>query len=831
MGLSAFICLWWAAVGAPGPIGHGQRVAVVVAQYRDGPDVQVTADEWCRLLNRFANAYYELASGGAVSFEFVPVGGVLGLPNDVPPEAGENWDVPGPLGTAMAGTNNWSYQVFDELPTAVAFGDGEIDWDETPYLLLYTARRGRAVATGAGWRVLNPRTNRFVQVSGAVIPELRGDDTRAFDPATALTTPERVNDGDAAGEVLRKVVANGAGGAPVLTTLHELGHLLGQSDLYNEYRQPDQDDFVEQWSLMGAQILQHMDSYTRLRFGWLPAQRVVTIGPPLLNDVNRTIELARPHESRGAPAEVAELVRLSFGPVAPNGEPIGLFRGLHLEAREPHSSTPENLDTWLRNVVVDRDSGGRGDYADGVLISLVTERRPAGPFIVEPQATGRRLADGVWSPGRRYRRDSAWIQVEAQPVQNGRRPVRVRWRRVEKPDLFLDPGTPLGESPDIWIDSPANGFGTFRFGNRPGDTVPDQCGDFPFINLTVPWVQLFPGGPRVPGPPEVGRVPHRLQIRVRNRGNVDAQQVDGHCLVIERPSLIDFDWEHPNRLLGLGDDRSFRIANVPAGGQVIQTIDGFEPKGAPFTIIAWLDPLYLGGGQDDLNPLNQLAGEAIVSYQTSQGSPYAPVTVPLEVINLDGRQRKLIFAATPDRLPRDWEVRQQRTHQALAPLETARFELSLRPPESLKPGTLTRPTLVGWVDYGDSFIRLGELPVHVETTVRTTTSLAVKLDGTQALFTGRVSARRPGLGVVISVTSSNGAVLYAGAGTGAFEVVRTARDGSFSARLAYNSKLSYQAVASFAGEPGLQASSSPPVGYGAPLPDSSLRPPVLRPRR
>ncbi|NWG75299.1 MAG: hypothetical protein HXY24_11935 [Rubrivivax sp.] len=818
---------------------------MVVAQYQNGSEPELTSRQWADVLEPFLNAYYDLASGGLTTFDVTAVSGVCKLPYDVPPEAGEDWDIGGDPGHGLGAFNNWSHQAFRELPKAMEYALARgIDFSQVPYLLVLTERRGRAIATGRSWAVWDGVRHQFVTCAGACIPTLTGDNNeQAFDPDDVFERPNRLDvRRDPPLQLLRELMGNCTHPERLRTVAHEVGHLLGQTDLYNEFQKEGDDDFVELWSLMGSQFMQHLDGYTRKLFDWVPSGRVATLAPPLLADLDQTFTLVPPNLASGRAGHVGELVRLSFGPVNPlNGESIGPFRGLCLEARLPTLADDRNLDRFLAEMSIDGDAV---PYRDGLLVTLVTERRPIGPCIVEPCRRGDYLKDATFPaplgnrPSPTYSRQNDRIRVDVTGRNNDELSVRVRWGKRPMPDVYLDPGAPLGESPDIWIDSPANGLGTFRFGSRPGDNVPDKCGDFPFIGVTIPWYTPVPGGPSFPGPPQLDRVPHRIHIRVRNRGQANANTVRGHCVVIERPSVVDFDWEHPNRLLGLGDDRTFTITNLShQDGQNNRTvtIEGFEPKGGPFVILVWLEPATADGGDLEPNPFNQLAGEAIVGYQTSMGSPYRPVTVPLSVLNLDPRERELVFAAIPQGLPAGWRAELNRTYADLGSGQEAQFALSLQPPETQKPGLLGTPTLMAYVNYGDGFVPIGVVPVFVETTTRTTCALEVKTDGKAASFTGRVSARRAGLPVSIAVSDSRGGKRYAGTPDGRFGLVQTNRNGEFSATMPYDAKLSYAAIASFGGAPGLEASSSPTVTFGAALPSQPGRLPIgdrpQRPRR
>ncbi|MBI2298868.1 MAG: hypothetical protein HYU66_07960 [Armatimonadetes bacterium] len=824
------LCL--AAGGAlaalPGPIGHHQKVAVVVCRYHGGDDPQISAADWVTMLDKVINPYYRLLSNGRTSFDFSAVEGICEFMEDEP----ERLRPPGqpapgnPLATEGEAARQWAQQAFREGQQAVWHASRKgVDFSTTTRMLAFTPRRGRACSTIGHWGIYNNGQQGFTKISLGVCPELDKDGNAAFDPATLL---DNVVETDPPVKRLAQVIKNVNSRFVLCTVAHELGHQLGANDLYREGTPPGEDDYTDAWTLMGSQEFQHLDAWNRYLFGWTDPNRIKTYYPPFGGDRDAVIELASPYEATGPTGQdnsVYETIRFSFGPPsAVTGQPAVPFRGLVVENRVPSGTADTNLDRFIN------DFG----YDDGVLVTQITQNLPWGQVVVQSRQTGDNLKHAAWQPDSGvYERRVARITLDVESKVGDRHRVKVHWGLPPSPDLFLDPGHPC-ESPDIWLDSPGNGFGTLSSPNRQGD------------------------GPRVPGPPELQRVSHRIMVRVRNLGAVDSVGSRGHVVVFDRPSLVDFDWTHPETLLTLGgEERGFDVPAVTANGSVTLTAaDDFQPRGGPFMMIVWLEPAPAADRTPEWNPLNQVAAEAVWHYETTvgggsaalpggrarlglaaltgqplqwtaAGSPYAPVSIPLEILNADSRQRPLVFAAIPDGIPTGWQAEQRAFDAYIGPRRSAKFELKLNAPAGVKPDTSWVPTLTGYVQYGDSFVNIGQIPVRIDVCLPTTTSLEVKVAGSQATFTGRVApSPRAASGVTVCVTGSHGKVQFANGGDTGFAVLPLDGRGNFSGSLAIEPTVSYQAVASFGGTQGRASSRSAVVSFGR----ASPRTPNLTPR-
>jgi hypothetical protein len=158
---------------------------------------------------------------------------------------------------------------------------------------------------------------------------------------------------------------------------------------------------------------------------------------------------------------------------------------------------------------------------EGVLLERVVEggntslndcagQPTACPRWVEVKGPGGN-ANRLWRDGdNRYAGDGVVIDFKNIDADNWQ--IRVRYRDAAQPDVAVSPWrsppTNTWESTDIWVDSPVNGYGTYRYGSitsLSGDSVPRGNGDDPAV------------GQR-----------NRVYARVRNLGTQDASNVVVH---------------------------------------------------------------------------------------------------------------------------------------------------------------------------------------------------------------------------------------------------------------------------------------------------------------
>lgn len=164
----------------------------------------------------------------------------------------------------------------------------------------------------------------------------------------------------------------------------------------------------------------------------------------------------------------------------------------------------------------------------------------------------------LWKAGESYSGDGVTIFIRT-PLDpnNDNWEVRIRYHVDARPDVAISPwrSPPSNswESTDIWVDSPVNGYGTYRYGTQAstfGDAVPTGNGDDPAVDQA-----------------------NRIYVRVRNLGTTDASNVVVH---IDRTDPEGRGIAGSNGFINIG---STTIANIPAGG----TSDAFVTYTPSFT--------------------------------------------------------------------------------------------------------------------------------------------------------------------------------------------------------------------------------------------------------
>jgi hypothetical protein len=216
---------------------------------------------------------------------------------------------------------------------------------------------------------------------------------------------------------------------------------------------------------------------------------------------------------------------------------------------------------------------------------------------------------------------------------------------------WLQPPGNTYETTDIWVDSPLNGYGTYRYGTWSdllGSTVPVGNGD----------------------DPAVGQV-NRIYARVRNYGSVAATDVVAHFDVTDPPGL-GINGSNGFKELGKVDKTQFPgLASIPASGHVDVYIE--------WTPNITLTPQQIQQGRFFFHTcvrvrLDHVAGETFFANQDGNGqqenidyfqagaggSPGAPGPADKDVIRLRNDNpsvgKEFVLTLLRDDLPASWKV-------------------------------------------------------------------------------------------------------------------------------------------------------------------------------
>jgi hypothetical protein len=299
----------------------------------------------------------------------------------------------------------------------------------------------------------------------------------------------------------------------------------------------------------------------------------------------------------------------------------------------------------------------RGIPDEGVLIERVVENGDGAvagsPWVVLQGKGGDR--DKLWHEGDQFQNtaDGIFISV-AKKFDDDDYEVTVRYSDGSaQPDVglysWLSPPGNTYETTDIWIDSPINGYGTFRYGtwsDLHGGTVPTGNGD----------------------DPGVGQV-NRFYARVRNFGTITASNAVVHFDVTDPPGL-GINGSNGFVLLGTVTSAQFPgLGSIPPGGYTDVYFD-WVPN---FTVT----PAQLAAGhfafhtcvrvRVDHLPNEKVFGnqdgdgqqENIGYFEATQG-PGAPAGAPytnvIHLRNDDRVNKKYFYLKYKNDVPKDWLV-------------------------------------------------------------------------------------------------------------------------------------------------------------------------------
>jgi hypothetical protein len=299
------------------------------------------------------------------------------------------------------------------------------------------------------------------------------------------------------------------------------------------------------------------------------------------------------------------------------------------------------------------DFGIPGIPDEGVIIERVNEG--ADPFVKvigrgqTPACAGACNRNQLWQDGQTFSGDGLVMVVKKIDDDDYQVTVRCNDQALQ-PDIMLNPWTsPPGntwETTDIWVDSPVNGYGVYRYGNwsdLAGGTVPVGNGD----------------------DPAVGQV-NRLYARVRNVGTQAATNVVAHWEITDPPGLGIAGASGWAPIGSVSSVQFPALANIPAGG----TVDVYVEWTPTFA----LTPEQLAAGTFAFHScvrvkLDAVTGELVLGNQDgdreqenisyfqapSSGAP-AKFKDVIHLHNPDFVKKKTFYLSYKTDVPSDWHV-------------------------------------------------------------------------------------------------------------------------------------------------------------------------------
>lgn len=244
-------------------------------------------------------------------------------------------------------------------------------------------------------------------------------------------------------------------------------------------------------------------------------------------------------------------------------------------------------------------------------------------------------------------------------------------------------------SPDIWIDSPKNGF------NLGGGPPPHDQRDKPVA----------------------GQV-NRIYARIHNAGPATAFDFDVRFRISEPYHTVggeaDFD-----RFVGIK-----HIDSLPPG-QTDVFVEWTPASADEPHACLLVDLINLVG--TDTNPNDNSAQENLEIVATVQGSPYHPVTFKYNLTN--PYDREALFYFRHEHLPKGWKAVLNPRKIRLAAGARMVGDITVYAPEKAKPCTSHRIEVTSWSPRGDTLIPVGGAVVQVD--LRRPTVIKLTADGGQ----------------------------------------------------------------------------------------------------
>jgi M6 family metalloprotease-like protein len=518
---------------AIGPVGTNQRTIVICVRYTDALSTRLAnCSDWVALLNAETNQFYNRATFNQTNFQFETISGG-GAPAN-------GWL---DLGLASA-----DYEFFTIGQAAIDAADPFVNFSNYNRVLVITSWPGfGGQGGGPWWWRVNEGTEATVTpaVGGPAVP-------------SRLMTLANTN------EWLAHSFGNPFDEAASVMA-HELGHQLGAPTHYGElsFAPSGTRDAVSPWDIMGfSPTLNHFLGYVKTHRGWIPSgPRIQTVGPPTGPAIDTTI-LLRPLESSTASPQIIRVPLSSSGP----------FVGYVVENRR-------------------QINGDEALPAQGVLISAVNESPgnlfPA--YVLDDPSAPLDLNQATLEIGESFVDSGHNLTITAVSDSGNNTNVRIQYAAPASFDPFVTPwGAPPWETPDIWIDSERNTFGSYLYTDGSGN---------PVGNGDDAWVDHD----------------NRVHVRVHNAGTGAVTNVRAQVFVNSPPGMGDAgpNWDFIGTIV---------YPSIAGGGQA----DGFvlwRPAVAAHTCIK----VVLIDTPGEVLTSNNLAQENVTHFDTSPGSPFDPV--------------------------------------------------------------------------------------------------------------------------------------------------------------------------------------------------------------
>lgn len=455
---------------------------------------------------------------------------------------------------------------------------------------------------------------------------------------------------------------------PAARFTHGLLHQFGLVDLYAHEGVTFPRPYVDEWDNMGGLYNNvHPLVWSKERAGWLTAH----------GDTIRYIPRPAPGMSYGGLNPIP-LFRNTSGNANRKAIAIGLSQGAATLAAEKAFYFVE-----ARNNAANYDSGLPGS---GVLIYYVNELIPQGegPVILrDKNLITAGLNDAFFSIGDVVAIPGAGITISVQDGTGGA-PFNIQvdyTAPVTDYNVFITRGDTIGGqfysyfSPDIWVDSPKNGF------NLAAGPPPHDQRENPVANVV-----------------------NRIYARIHNAGPATAFDFDVRVKISEPYHTVGGDADF-DKFVGIK-----HVDSLAAGADTNLFVE-WTPLTAdePHACVK-VDLINLVG--TDTNEFDNWAQENLEIVASVTSSPYHPVTYSYNLTNPYDRFALFYFRA--DGAPKGWKVELNPRKIRLSPGERMVGQATITPPEEAKVCTSERIQITSWTARGDTLINVGGGIVQVD---------------------------------------------------------------------------------------------------------------------
>ena len=825
------------------------KILVVVCEYADTETPELKSRQWADELNLGVNTLYATATHQqAPEFEFIPVPGVLRLDVDYSPGLSMGEDVstlvddPGVIDREGVLALEYAREMVPEY------------FAQPVYLLAVVNRHKEGRARGLfdfplisalqdGLKVESAisvlsdpladlRPDLSSSEGGAEVVDTDGDGLSDEQEILLGTLPDRV-DSDEDGysdwaevtlgisDPLNSISKVSLPDRSISSVAHLVGHQIGLPGLHQDERYVSESTFGY-WGLLAQDNSQGLSGFTRLHAQWYDTkfgELVIDVEPggweePLFYLVEPSFQFI------GAflPPGVFELVRIRR-PSLPD---------VLLEARPKFGVDASRFANGFSGL--GDFSGLPSNYQSGVLVSEIDPAYEGQAFpypgqfgVPVARVVPHEEAD-ISSPGNEdvpFALQTATIQE--QQVYRDAYGLEIQVGKFDSFEGSYEVSITSGPPPsladltisDAWLDSSANGYGSFTFGRDELTGDPRQGWD-PVHLVQRPefrWIHSLP---------EIrlhdGALEHRATFRIQNAGTADALAVEGTVYVLPASILpvgdSMFDPEVLNAL-ALSQEKVFVERMKPE--EMTEVSVPLYPSG-PVQVILLLDPV-----PNELITHNNRHRSVFWIEYAALDTFYPTIEKTVRFYNVTSFHHHLV--AQVSTLPAGWLERltipdsdNLKWSTTLQSGNSDTFQLHIRPPPpaETQSGVIERITMDTWMDYGDADVPAGDLSLNVVLSLPTGVSLVMEQKEDEMLLTGVLTGGDGGNllmndGVIaVEIADSNGGQQTV--------LARTSADGRYSVRAVTEPNTGYAAVANFIGNDTYAPSHSSLIQWGAAVP-------------